>query len=170
MKIAFKLVTNFPMEYDSFLSKCDAIRSTRMEDPEFMMHELPYGELDSKSVGIIEGVLFLTYGSLIVSSVHGCSHLDQLVQWCGSQFDGLIIFDECHKAKNLVLEAGSQDTRTGAAVLELQEKLPEARVVYCSAAGASEPRNLGYMVRLGLWGPGTSFSEFSEFLGRSTLT
>ena len=60
----------------------------------FAVHELPYGELDSKSVGIIEGVLFLTYGSLIVSSEHVCSHLDQLVQWCGSQFDGLIIFDE----------------------------------------------------------------------------
>jgi hypothetical protein len=47
----------------------------------------------------------------------------------------------------------------------LQDKLPEARVVYCSATGASEPRNMGYMVRLGLWGDGTSFSDFREFLG-----
>lgn len=46
-----------------------------------------------------------------------------------------------------------------------QERLPEARVVYCSATGASEPRNLGYMVRLGLWGDGTSFLDFREFLG-----
>jgi hypothetical protein len=46
-----------------------------------------------------------------------------------------------------------------------QEKLPEARVVYCSATGASEPRNLGYMVRLGLWGDGTSFQDFPQFLG-----
>lgn len=46
-----------------------------------------------------------------------------------------------------------------------QDRLPEARVVYCSATGASEPRNMGYMVRLGLWGDGTSFIDFREFLG-----
>jgi len=46
-----------------------------------------------------------------------------------------------------------------------QDRLPEARVVYCSATGASEPRNMGYMVRLGLWGDGTSFLDFREFLG-----
>ena len=33
------------------------------------------------------------------------------------------------------------------------------------AAGASEPRNLGYMERLGLWGPGnTAFPDFAAFL------
>lgn len=32
-------------------------------------------------------------------------------------------------------------------------------------AGASEPRNLGYMERLGLWGEGTpSFAAFQDFL------
>ncbi|XP_050873027.1 protein FORGETTER 1 isoform X1 [Lathyrus oleraceus] len=129
------------------------------------LNKLPYSKLDSKSVGIREGVVFLTYNSLIASSEKGRSRLQQLVQWCGPGFDGLVIFDECHKAKNLVPEAGSQPTRTGEAVLEIQERLPEARVVYCSATGASEPRNMGYMVRLGLWGDGTSFSEFREFLG-----
>lgn len=54
--------------------------------------------------------------------------------------------------------------------LILQDRLPEARVVYCSATGASEPRNMGYMVRLGLWGEGTSFSEFREFLGSILLS
>ena len=43
--------------------------------------------------------------------------------------------------------------------------LPQARVIYCSATGASEPRNLGYMIRLGLWGDGTSFENFHQFLG-----
>lgn len=34
-----------------------------------------------------------------------------------------------------------------------------------SLAGASEPRNLGYMVRLGLWGTGnTAFADFASFL------
>lgn len=129
------------------------------------LNKLPYSKLDSKSVGVREGVVFLTYSSLIASSEKGRSRLQQLVQWCGSGFDGLVIFDECHKAKNLVPEAGSQPTRTGEAVLEIQARLPEARVIYCSATGASEPRNLGYMVRLGLWGAGTSFPDFQNFLG-----
>jgi len=51
--------------------------------------------------------------------------------------------------------------QVGQAVLGLQRALPGARVVYCSATGASEPRNLGYMERLGLWGPGIpSFTNF----------
>ncbi|CAA3028611.1 strawberry notch isoform X1 [Olea europaea subsp. europaea] len=129
------------------------------------LNKLSYSKLDSKSVGIREGVVFLTYSSLIASSEKGRSRLQQLVQWCGPQYDGLIIFDECHKAKNLVPEAGGQPTRTGEAVLEIQARLPEARAIYCSATGASEPRNLGYMVRLGLWGVGTSFINFREFLG-----
>lgn len=49
--------------------------------------------------------------------------------------------------------------------MEKQDKIPQARVLYCSATGASEPRNMGYMVRLGLWGAGTSFSDFNKFLG-----
>ncbi|CAI5493836.1 unnamed protein product [Closterium sp. Naga37s-1] len=72
---------------------------------------------------------------------------------------------ECHKAKNLVPESGGNATRTGEAVMELQAKLPNARVVYCSATGTSEPRHVGYMTRLGLWGDGTPFLNFQHFLG-----
>lgn len=36
-------------------------------------------------------------------------------------------------------------------MLEIQSQLPKARVIYCSATGASEVRHLGYMSRLGLW-------------------
>ena len=42
-------------------------------------------------------------------------------------------------------------------MIELQRALPLARVVYCSATGASDLSNLAYMERLGLWG---SFSGF----------
>ena len=58
------------------------------------LNKLPYGKLDSKAVGVKEGVLFLTYSSLIASSEKGRSRLQQLVQWCGADFDGLLIFDE----------------------------------------------------------------------------
>lgn len=30
--------------------------------------------------------------------------------------------------------------------------------------GASEPRNMGYMSRLGIWGTGTQFPAFSDFI------
>ncbi|CAJ2659094.1 unnamed protein product [Trifolium pratense] len=128
------------------------------------LNKLPYTKLDSDTVGVREGVIFLTYSSLIASSSKGRSRLQQLVQWCGTGFDGLIIFDECHKAKNLVPETGMDSTKTGQAVRDIQAQLPEARVVYCSATGASEPRNMAYMVRLGLWGEGTDFSDFYDFL------
>ncbi|KAG2471348.1 SBNO1 protein, partial [Polypterus senegalus] len=75
-----------------------------------------------------------------------------------------IIFDECHKAKNVCPIGSSKPTKTGLAVLELQNKLPKARVVYASATGASEPRNMAYMNRLGIWGEGTPFKEFSNFI------
>lgn len=58
------------------------------------LNKLPYSKLDSKAVGIKDGVVFLTYSSLIASSEKGRSRLQQLVQWCGSDFDGLIVFDE----------------------------------------------------------------------------
>lgn len=74
------------------------------------------------------------------------------------------MFDECHKAKNLCPTGSSKPTKTGLTVLELQKRLPKARVVYASATGASEPRNMAYMVRLGLWGPGTPFKDSNEFI------
>ena len=62
-------------------------------------------------VGVGEGVVFLTYSSLTSSSDKGDTRLQQLVDWAGPDYDGLIIFDECHKAKNLIPEAGSKPTK-----------------------------------------------------------
>lgn len=108
-----------------------------------------------------EGVLFATYSALIGESQAGGQHrtrIRQILEWCGEAFDGVIVFDECHKAKN------ASSTKMGKAVLDLQNKLPLARVVYASATGASEPRNMIYMSRLGIWGEGTPFRTFEEFL------
>lgn len=58
------------------------------------LNKLPYSKLESKAVGVRDGVIFLTYSSLIASSEKSRSRLQQLVQWCGPGFDGLIIFDE----------------------------------------------------------------------------
>ena len=48
--------------------------------------------------------------------------------------------------------------------MELQKKLPKARIVYASATGATEPRHMAYMVRLGIWGEGSPFRDFGDFL------
>ncbi|XP_047387207.1 protein strawberry notch homolog 2 isoform X2 [Sciurus carolinensis] len=140
--------------------KYDAERDLRdIEAPGIAVHALSkikYGDHTAS-----EGVLFATYSALIGESQAGGQHrtrLRQILQWCGEAFEGVIVFDECHKAKN------ASSTKMGKAVLDLQSKLPLARVVYASATGASEPRNMIYMSRLGIWGEGTPFRTFEEFL------
>jgi len=124
-----------------------------------------------------EGVMFATYHTLIGKSKGG-TRLEQLLEWCGGDdpesFEGLIMLDECHKAKTIDLDKdgnatnvgkGTLCSQTAAKVVELQNLLPRARVVYCSATSVSQPRNLGFMSRLGLWGPGTEHpSGFNQFI------
>ncbi|KAM8960307.1 protein strawberry notch homolog 2 [Pelodytes ibericus] len=140
--------------------RCDAERDLRDIDascvPVHALSKIKYGDTSAS-----EGVLFATYSALIGESQAGGQHrtrIQQIRDWCGNDFDGVIVFDECHKAKN------ASCTKMGRAVLELQNKLPLARVVYASATGASEPKNMIYMSRLGIWGEGTSFNTFEEFL------
>lgn len=132
------------------------------------LNKFKYGKISSKHNGSVKkGVIFATYSSLIGESQSGGKYktrFKQLLHWCGDDFDGVIVFDECHKAKNVCPIGSSKPTKTGLAVLELQNKLPKARVVYASATGASEPRNMAYMNRLGIWGEGTPFREFTNFI------
>ena len=44
--------------------------------------------------------------------------------------------------------------------LQLQKRMPLARVVYASATGVTELSNLAYCERLGLWGEGCPFRDF----------
>ncbi|KAL5978726.1 hypothetical protein ACLOJK_029843 [Asimina triloba] len=107
------------------------------------LNKLPYSKLDSKSVGVRDGVVFLTYSSLIASSERRRSRLQQLLQWCGSDYDGLVVFDECHKAKNLIPEAGGQPTRTGEAVLEIQGQAHGSEYRYREAY-RPDPKRIQY--------------------------
>uniref|UniRef100_A0A182YEC1 Strawberry notch n=1 Tax=Anopheles stephensi TaxID=30069 RepID=A0A182YEC1_ANOST len=133
------------------------------------LNKLKYAKINSSvNHNVKKGVIFGTYSALIGESQSTAgkykSRLKQLLQWCGPDFDGVIVFDECHKAKNLCPVGSSKPTKTGLTALELQNKLPKARVVYASATGASEPRNMAYMVRLGIWGQGTPFPSFNDFI------
>ena len=96
------------------------------------------------------GVIFVTYSSLVASSGKR-SRLKQLLAWCEKDFEGCIMFDESHKAKNLTFQGQAKGSKAAHAVFDLQKGLPNARIVYCSATGASEPANMAYMNRLGLW-------------------
>ncbi|XP_038146211.1 protein strawberry notch homolog 2 isoform X2 [Cyprinodon tularosa] len=140
--------------------KYDAERDLKDIDapniPVHALNKIKYGDTATS-----EGVLFATYSALIGESQAGGQHrtrIKQILDWCKQDFDGVIIFDECHKAKN------ATSTKMGKAVLDLQNKLPQARVVYASATGASEPKNMIYMSRLGIWGEGTPFRTFDDFL------
>jgi C-terminal domain on Strawberry notch homologue/P-loop containing NTP hydrolase pore-1 len=213
----------------------------------------------TSSVGYHSGVIFTTYSSLIARKqnytsklgarknskfpVQHKSHLEQLVEAFGVNFDGVIVFDEAHKAKNLAVESKKDDvgmtnrrltakqkreqlefalasaslteeeieqlnsqlsidvdeyfspdspfyqvasrncgvldigkdelekertseavkkvkalkkvnkgSKTAAVAVLLQRLLPNAKVVYASATGASSPRHMGIFSRLGLWG------------------
>ena len=134
------------------------------------LNKFKYAKINSTANGNVKkGIVFSTYSAMIGESNNRDagkykSRLKQLLQWCGEDFDGVIVFDECHKAKNLCPTGSSKPTKTGLTALELQNKLPKARVVYASATGASEPRNMAYMVRLGIWGKGTPFAMFNDFI------
>ncbi|KAI5630714.1 p-loop containing NTP hydrolase pore-1 domain-containing protein [Phthorimaea operculella] len=133
------------------------------------LNKFKYAKLSSAVNGNVKkGVVFATYSALIGETQSNATkyrtRLKQLLQWCGEDFDGCIVFDECHKAKNLCPVGSGKPTKTGLTALDLQNKLPKARVVYASATGASEPRNMAYMVRLGIWGEGTPFPTFMDFI------
>lgn len=115
-----------------------------------------------------EGILFSTYDTL--KTQKGGNRLDQIVDWVGKDFDGVIAFDEAHNMGNLFgkkgklgKSAGSEKARAG---VELQRRLPNARIVYVSATGATEVDNLAYAERLGLWGQGTAFQDAKDFISK----
>ena len=124
-----------------------------------------------KQITLSEGVLFATYATLR-SDDRGekVSRVRQIVDWLGSDFDGVIIFDESHAMANAAGSKGERGdvaaSQQGRAALRLQHALPHARVVYVSATGATTVHNLAYAQRLGLWGgedfPFATRTEFVE--------
>ena len=118
-----------------------------------------------------QGILFATYATLRTDERgEKLSRVRQIVEWLGSGFDGVIIFDESHAMQNAVGGKGERGdqapSQQGRAGLRLQHALPNARVVYVSATGATTVHNLAYAQRLGLWGgedfPFATRAEFVE--------
>ena len=131
-------------------------------------------------IGMSKGILFTSYDTLKSAeregkdengkTKFGRSRLDQIVDWVGKDFDGVIAFDEAHGMANAVpMKAGrgiKDAAQKALAGIELQKRLPNARVVYVSATGATEVSNLAYADRLGLWGRGTAFPTREMFINK----
>ncbi|UPK01402.1 strawberry notch-like NTP hydrolase domain-containing protein [Bradyrhizobium sp. 170] len=122
-------------------------------------------------IRLAEGILFTTYATLRTDERgEKLSRVRQIVEWLGSDFDGVIVFDESHAMQNAVGGKGERGdqaaSQQGRAGLRLQHALPNARVVYVSATGATTVQNLAYAQRLGLWGgedfPFATRAEFVE--------
>ncbi|MGL4526170.1 MAG: strawberry notch-like NTP hydrolase domain-containing protein [Aestuariivirga sp.] len=120
-------------------------------------------------IRLSEGILFTTYATLRSDERQDtrsrgvkASRVSQIVEWLGAEprtgkaFDGVILFDESHAMQNAAGGAGERGeqaaSQQGRAGLRLQRLLPDARVVYVSATGATTVHNLAYAERLGLWG------------------
>ena len=134
------------------------------------LSDMTYDTIDGVTNHFKSGVLFITYRCLIGETKNpDKTRLQQIEEWWCSAgrdaksyntYDGCLLFDEAHKAKNL---ANTPPSKTALAVDHLSSSLGGARVVYASATGASEAKHMAYMTRLGLWGEGCGFRTFAEF-------
>jgi len=150
----------FSVKADLIEAVCDEFKRLGLEPPIKLINDFSTDE----EIDIRNGIVFCTYRSLIARSKKGNKRIDQITRWLGPE--GIVIFDEGHKAKYAFADDRGKSTQTGAAVLEIQnpEKFPNVRVVYSSATSAGEVRHLAYMSRLGLWGEGTNFPlGFEQF-------
>ena len=129
-------------------------------------------------IPLSEGILFATYATLRSPARQGKpSRLDQIVGWLAGSldeddrhaFDGVIVFDEAHAMANAAGSKGSRGeiapSQQGRAGLRLQRALPDARIAYVSATGATTVPGLAYAERLGLWAAGeTPFETRTDFV------
>ena len=140
---------------------------------------IPLGNFrQGMEIPLDEGILFATYATLRSPSRQGKpSRLEQIVEWLAGSldeedrhaFDGVVVFDEAHAMANA---AGSKSERgetkpsqQGRAGLRLQNALPDARIAYVSATGATTLPGLAYAGRLGLWAAGeTPFEKRTDFV------
>ena len=140
---------------------------------------IPLGKIKrGRPIPAHRGILFATYATLRSPSRQGRqSRLKQIVEWLAGgldeetrhAFSGLIVFDESHAMANAAGSKGARGdvapSQQGRAGLRLQNALPDARVLYVSATGATTLAGLAYAQRLGLWGTDeTPFEHRSDFV------
>jgi len=139
------------------------------QDPKLIFEAKSYAPLRAK-----RGILFMTYSTLrgtekkAPKGQQPRKRVDQVFDWVGEDFDGVLVFDEAHNMGNAIAirttfgtRAPSQQARVG---VELQNRLPNCRMVYATATAATNVANYAYADRLGLWGRGTPFPNKAAFI------
>ena len=122
------------------------------------------------AIALDEGILFTTYATLRTQAKGDKpSRIQQIIDWLGRAFDGVVVFDEAHAMANAAGDKGERGekkpSQQGQAGLRLQNALPDARILYVSATGATTVQNLAYAARLGLWGTGDfPFATRADFV------
>ena len=122
------------------------------------------------SIALDEGILFTTYATLRTQAKGDKpSRIQQIIDWLGRSFDGVVVFDEAHAMANAAGDKGERGekkpSQQGQAGLRLQHALHDARILYVSATGATTVQNLAYAARLGLWGTGDfPFATRADFV------
>ena len=122
------------------------------------------------AIALEEGILFTTYATLRTQARgEKASRVQQIIDWLGREFDGVVVFDEAHAMANAAgdkSERGEKKpSQQGQAGLRLQNALHDARILYVSATGATTVQNLAYAARLGLWGTGDfPFATRADFV------
>ena len=144
------------------------------------MSKVPTG----KRIEAQTGILFVTYATLRQPAREGrMRRLEQIVQWLAEgdeardreAFEGVLVFDESHAmggvagGSSAAAESGAwkgiRQSQQGLAGVALQMVLPDARVIYASATGASTVNAMAYAWRLGLWGgDATAFATREGFV------
>ena len=122
------------------------------------------------AIALDEGILFTTYATLRTQAKGDkASRVQQIIDWLGREFDGVVVFDEAHAMANAAGDKGERGekkpSQQGQAGLRLQHALNDARILYVSATGATTVQNLAYAARLGLWGTGDfPFATRADFV------
>ncbi len=122
------------------------------------------------AIALEEGILFTTYATLRTQAKgEKASRVQQIIDWLGRGFNGVVVFDEAHAMANAAGDKGERGekkpSQQGQAGLRLQNALHDARILYVSATGATTVQNLAYAARLGLWGTGDfPFATRADFV------
>ena len=116
-----------------------------------------------------DGIMITTY-ALIRDDVR----YKGIIDWATHHgpMEGVIVFDEAHNMRNAIsdiYDEGSgknNQSQQGMRGVEMQNELPKAGVIYASATMATDVYNLGYAIRLGLWGENAPFQTSGSFIGQ----
>lgn len=128
-----------------------------------------------KGITFAAGAIVVSYAMARTRKDDKFPVIDALVKWMSEgEGDGVVVVDESHNLRNSPDNAhnpagyGVDVSLQATAFAAFDEALPNVRVVYASATGATQLHNLAYMNRLVLWGPDTPYSDFERFSQKTT--